>query len=232
MQELIKYSVQDYFRSHKYFPPISTYIIFIFVFYTYTPNPIIDSYTVTAVVLYIISAWLCISLLSLDSSVQKQIMILTINSRTRYYISKLVAVWLIAMVLAIYAFLYPIIFNLFSEPVTLTIGVISLVNFMLSVTLGVCVASLFSGGLMGSPINSYGGLAFILTISLAAQGIYNILPSIFKSIVWIIPPAMITQSPLRNWTEETFTGLSIFPFIWTAIYSFLILYLFLRLSKR
>ena len=232
LQALITYSLQDFFRSHKYFPPISTYIIFIFVFYTYTPNPVIDSYAVTAVVLYIISSWLCISLLSLDPPVQKQVMILTIESSTRYYLSKLVSVWLIAIALTLYAFFYPIIFNMFSEPISFTTGSVSLINHILSATLGVCVASLFSSGLMKSLINSYGGLAFTLTLSIAAQGIYTVLPSPFKQIVWAIPPAMTTQSPLRNWSGETFIGLPLFPFVWLVIYSCLILLLFLKLSKR
>nr|WP_144921905.1 hypothetical protein [Paenibacillus bovis] len=60
MLELIKYSLHDYVRSHKYFAPISTYIILIIVFYTYKPNPVLDSYAVTASMLYVVSAWLCI----------------------------------------------------------------------------------------------------------------------------------------------------------------------------
>ncbi|MDQ0232879.1 hypothetical protein [Metabacillus malikii] len=231
MKELIKYSLHDYIRSYKYFPPVSTYFIFIVIFYTYKPNPVIGSYAVTALILYIVSAWLCISILSLDSSVQKQLMILHMKSGNRYYLSKLMSVWLVAMVLTVYAFLYPIIFDMFKEPVTLSTGLVSLANHSLLATLGICVASLFSKGLMDNQVNSYGGLSLIVTLSIAALGIYNYLPPSFKNIVWILPPAVITQNPLGDWSGESISELTIFPFIWIIIYSVLLVMLFLKLAK-
>lgn len=232
LKELIKYSLHDYIRSHKYFPPISTFFILIFVFYTYTPNPIIDSYAVTALILYVISAWLCISVLSLDPPVQRQIMILHIGSLNRYYLSKLISVLLISIMLTVYAFIYPIVFNMFNETVTITIGLVSLLNHILLGILGICVASLFSKVITESAVNSFGGLSLIIVISLAALGIYDVLPSFLKNIVWIIPPAASTQSSLINWNGESIMSLSIFPFIWIIIYSMLLLYLFLKLARR
>jgi len=231
LKELIKYSLQDYIRSHKYFPPISTFFILIFVYYTYTPNPIIDSYAVTALILYVVSAWLCISVLALDPPVQRQMMILHLGSLNRYYLSKLISVFLISIILAVYAFVYPIVFNMFNETVTLTISLVSLLNHILLGILGICVASLFSKVITESVVNSFGGLSLIIVISLAALGIYDTLPSFLKSIVWIIPPVASTHPVLINWNGESILGLSIFPFIWIIIYSMLLLYLFLKLAR-
>lgn len=224
--------MHDYIRSHKYFPPIATFFILIFVFYTYTPNPIIESYTATALILYVISAWLCISILSLDPPVQRQIMILHIGSLNCYYLSKFISVLLISIIFTVYAFLYPIVFNMFNETVTLTIGLVSLLNHILLGILGICVASFFSKPITESPVNSFGGLSLIIAISLAAIGIYNVLPSFLKNIVWIIPPAASTQIPLFNWNGESILDLSIFPFIWIFIYSMFLLYLFFKLARR
>ncbi|KXY43355.1 hypothetical protein NST86_29185 [Bacillus sp. FSL L8-0199] len=232
MKEFIKYSLQDYIRSHKYFPPISTFFILIVVNYTYKPNPVISSYAITALILYIISSWICVSFLSLDSPVQKQIMTLHIKSSNRYYISKLISVWLISIVLAVFAFLYPIIFNMFNEPVTIIVGLVSLVNHIALATLGISVASLFSKWIVDNPVNSYGGLAITVMTSIGAIGIYDLLPSTFKNIVWVIPPAVSTQTTLIHWSGKSILELSLFPFIWVFIYSVLILYLFLKLSKR
>lgn len=232
MIELIKYSLHDYIRSHKYFPPVSTFFIFIIVFYTYKPNPVIDSYAVTALVLYVISAWLCISILSLEQPVQKQMMILHMKSGNRYYLSKLILVWLVTMVLTVYAFVYPIIFDMFKEPVTLSTGFISFANHILLATLGICVGSLFSKGLMDNPVNSYGGLSLTVIISIAALGIYDVLPLTFKNLVWILPPSVMTQTPLNDWSGESISELSIFPFIWIIIYSLLLVILFLKLARR
>ena len=232
MRALLKYSLHDYLRSHKYFPPISTFIILIFIVYSYTPNPIIDSYALTALILYIISAWLCINVFSLDPPVQRQLMILHIGGKNRYYLSKLISVLLISVVLTVYAFVYPIIFNMFNEPVTLKIGLVSIVNHVLLSILGISAASLFSKIITESAINSYGGSALAIIISFAAPGLYEALPSYLKNIVWLIPPATSTQTLLINWNGENIADLSLFPFLWIIIYSLLLLYLFLMLAKK
>lgn len=232
MKAVIKYSLHDYLRSHKYFPPISTFIILIFVYYSYTPNPIIDSYAVTSLILYIISAWVCISVLSLDPPVQRQLMILHIGGENRYYLSKLITVLLISIILTAYVFVYPILFNMFNGSVTLTIGLVAIVNHVSLSILGICIASFFSKIITESAVNSYGGLALTIIISIAALGIYDALPSYLKGIVWIIPPATITQTPLINWDGDNVLDLSFFPFIWVIIYALLLLYLFLKLARR
>lgn len=232
MKNLIKYTLHDYIRSHKYFPPISTFMILIFVFYTYTPNPIIDSYAVTAVILYIISAWVCLSILQLDPPVQRQLMAIQVRSWNRYYVSVLISAVIISSILSAYALLYPIVFNMFSEPVTLTIGLVSFANYLILGILGVSLASLFSKVIMKSAINSFGGLTLTIVLSLAAIGVERVLPSFLKNVLWVMPPATITQTPLLKWDGGYIYDLARFPFIWVIIYSFIIIFLFLQLAKR
>lgn len=159
-------------------------------------------------------------------------MTLHIGSWNRYYMPKLISVGLLSIMLTVYAFVYPIIFNMFNEPVTPTIGLVSLVNHIFLAILGISVASLFSKAIMESAVNSFGGLALIIVVSMAAIGIYDVLPSSIKNIVWIIPPAASTQAPLTNWDSESILDLSMFPFIWVIIYALVLLYLFLKLAKR
>jgi len=170
--------------------------------------------------------------LSLDTSVQRHLMILHVGGKNRYYVSKLISVWFISLILTGYAFIYPIIFGMFDESVTLTIGLVSIVNHVFLSILGISIASLFSKIVTENAINSYGGLALTIIISLASLGIYNALPSYLKIITWIIPPATNTQIPLFNWNGDHILDLSLFPFIWILIYALLLLYLFLQLAKR
>lgn len=232
MLELIKYSLHDYVRSHKYFAPISTYIILIIVFYTYKPNPVLDSYAVTASMLYVVSAWLCISVLALDAPVQRQLFIKHIGSMNRYYVSKLISVFFIAIILTIFTFIYPIIFQMFNDTVTPMIGTVAIINHIVLSVLGISIASLFSNAITDSAVNSYGGLALVIVISIASLGIYNILPAYVKYIVWIIPPAIHTHKTLIDWNGISISELSLFPFIWIILYALLLIYLFLTLAKR
>ncbi|GAA0350131.1 hypothetical protein [Oceanobacillus sp. FSL W7-1293] len=232
MKEVIKYSLHDYIRSHKYFPPVSTFIVLIAVFYTYKPNPIVDSYAITALFLFVISAWLCMSVLSLDSPVQRQLLILNLRSGYRYYLAKLAAVGLITLLLAVFAFFYPIIFHLFSDSVSMTVGFVSIVNHILLAALGICIAAFFSSVMMESAINAYGGLALTVILSIAALGIENALPASLKYMTWIIPPATITQQPLFQWEEENLAHLSGFPFLWILIYTGIMMLLFLVMANK
>ncbi|WP_040979002.1 hypothetical protein [Oceanobacillus jeddahense] len=232
MIEVIKYSLQDYIRSHKYFPPVSTFFVLIIVFYTYKPNPIVDSYAITALFLFVISAWLCMSVLSLDSSTQRQLLILHLKSSYRYYLAKLVTVWLITLLLAVFAFLYPIIFDMFSGSVSVAVGLVSFVNHILLAALGGCIAAFFSKVMMESAINAYGGLAMTIIISIAAMGIENVLPPSIRYITWMIPPATVTQQPLFQWDAGNLSSLPSFPFLWIMIYTGMIMLLFLIIANR
>src|SRR5699024_6356630 len=103
--------------------------------------------------------------LSLDTSVQRQLMALHVGGKNRYYVSKLISVWFISLILTGYAFIYPIIFGMFDESVTLTIGLVSIVNHVFLSILGISIASLFSKIVTENAINSYGGLALTIIIS-------------------------------------------------------------------
>lgn len=232
MKTLIMYTLHDYIRSHKYFPPISCFFIVIVVFYVYAPNPVIDSYAVTALFVFIFSTWICMSMMGLDSSVQRQITIVHLKSKHKYYLSKLIAAWLIVVVLIIFTYFFPIIFNKFNEPVTMLVGLVSFLHHILLGTLGIVVASLFSKVVTENTVNGYGGLSVVIIISIAATGIEHTLPGIMKWMIWLIPPAAIVQNPLYNWTGESLSDLSLFPFTWIIVYTFCLGILFLGMRKR
>ncbi|WP_010094289.1 hypothetical protein [Ornithinibacillus scapharcae] len=232
MKYVIQYSMRDFLRSQKYFPPLSTFILLMVVFYSYKPNPVIDSYAVTSLMMYVISAWLCTSFLALDSPVQRQLMILHAGGKNHYYIGKFMAIAITSTIFTLFAFMYPIIFGMFQENVSLSVGFISLMNhFMLSL-LGIGVASLFSRIFMNSTVNSYGGLALTITISFTTIGLYEVLPTMFKNLVWVIPPAIMTQKPLMNWNGQTLSNIEWFPFVWILIYASLLISIFFILVKR
>lgn len=232
MRYLIQYSLKDFLRSHKYFAPLSTFIILISVFYSYKPNPVIDSYAVTSLMAYVISAWICMSFLALDSPVQRQLMILHVGGKTRYYVGKLITVWLASTIFTIYAFVYPIIFGMFQDTLSLTIGFVSLMNHILLSILGISVATLFSKVVMDNTVNSYGGLALVITFSFTAIGLYEVLPVMFKNLVWLVPPALITQKPLMNWNGQSLSNIEWFPFIWILSYIAILIVIFFILVKR
>jgi len=58
MKGLLHYHFHNYLRSHRYIPPLSLYILSLVINYTYTPNPILDSYSFTSLLLYVFAPFL------------------------------------------------------------------------------------------------------------------------------------------------------------------------------
>lgn len=204
----------------------------IFISYSYKPNPIIDSYSFTALSLFFISALLCVSVFSTESSVQKNVTLIHTGSAPKYYLSKLLSVWLICFILALFTFLYPIIFGMFGESITLLVGVFALINHLLLATLGICVGSFFTREFMKNSINAIGGLWFVLLLSIPYDSLAERLPVLARPILWILPPSIHTITILESWNGTTVDFNFLLPFIWIIIYCSLLLFLFFTLLKK
>ncbi|MBE3570004.1 MAG: hypothetical protein IMW92_07770 [Bacillales bacterium] len=58
MKGLFPYHFVYYLRTYKYVPPLTFYVLTLVVNYVYKPNPILDSYSFTSLVLFFIMAGL------------------------------------------------------------------------------------------------------------------------------------------------------------------------------
>ena len=82
MGSLIHYMLASYTRSYRYFAPMAFMLISVVFIYSYRPNPIMDSYAVTAAFLFVGSAWLGLNFLNHDQG--RQTMLLIVHSGRPY----------------------------------------------------------------------------------------------------------------------------------------------------
>lgn len=75
MKGLIGYFLHSYTVSQRFFGPVAGVIIAVLILYSYKPNPVMSSYSATAVFLFIACAWLGLSFLNHEQAVQKQVVI-------------------------------------------------------------------------------------------------------------------------------------------------------------
>lgn len=52
MSSLVRYQLINYLRTYHYVPPFTIFILCLIVNYTFVPNPILDSYSFTSLVLF------------------------------------------------------------------------------------------------------------------------------------------------------------------------------------
>lgn len=84
MKGLIGYFLHSYTVSQRFFGPVAGVIIAVLILYSYKPNPVMSSYSATAVFLFIACAWLGLSFLNHEQAVQKQVVIVQLRSARRY----------------------------------------------------------------------------------------------------------------------------------------------------
>ncbi|SDY14635.1 hypothetical protein SAMN05421736_101493 [Evansella caseinilytica] len=231
MSAIVKYLLQDYIRSYLFVPPVVVFIGWTIVSYTYVPNPVISSYAVSVTVLYLITAWLTITLMDAEGTIQLQITSLHAKSFLKVLCAKVLAILVFSGFLSLFALLYPVVIGAFHRQVTWTEGIIIFVSHVLMSLLAVAVTGYFSRIYRPRTLLSWLLLTLILVASLVRGGLENALPAAASLVVRVLPPSF----PLLNTLgEETVTFHTVLVFVWlyALLYSLLLFILFYKLIEN
>ncbi|WP_431026880.1 ABC transporter permease [Lysinibacillus sp. LZ02] len=232
MKGLLSYQFSSYIRSHKYIPPLSIFIIWLIVNYTYIPNPILDSYSFTSLLLFFMMGWFTVTVFHVEERGQKQITLLHAQSLRKYYLSLFIIATCIGFCLSLVAVAYPIVFGSFgveARPVHIIMGLLS--HFSLSF-LAVTLSALFTREIVKSSINTWWGVLSILIVSLVMATLKNT-TLLQKGLIWFVPPVHL---PLEMMTSgdhiQLIPGLFYWQFGWIFIYGSLFIGVFLFIVQR
>ncbi|MGF7048153.1 hypothetical protein J2T13_002660 [Paenibacillus sp. DS2015] len=230
-KNLLIYLLRNYSRSYKFIPPLFTYIIFIGLFYTYRPNPVMGSFAVTAVLSFIVTAWICYGFIQSESPIQEEITLLHLKSPAKYYIGLLSSILLMSLFLLIIAIAYPIIRDMFDRPLGSEDIIVGLLSHLGLSFLGVAIAVFFNSKFVSRPSVAIGGILFVIVLSFCQGSISSHLSPSMEWITWILPPAFHSMNLLMNY--ETYSGgeivwLLVVPFI----YAIIVFTIFVQRMKR
>lgn len=232
MKALIHYQFANYFRTHKYVPPVSVYIMMLVINYTYIPNPILDSYSFTSLMLFFIMGWITVTILHAEDEGQQQITILHAKNKREYYLALVINCVVAGLILSFVAVAYPVVFDAFKPGLHIVHIVIGfLAHFSLAV-LSIALSLFFTRALVKSGINSWWGVISILVVSLAISvAKADILKT--KILNWLLPP-------LRNSLEIMSVGDNITSvpahvygqFGWIFLYSLILISIFIAVVSK
>lgn len=217
---LLIYLIRNYSRSYRFIPPLFTYLIFIGLFYTYRPNPVMGSFAVTAVVSFIVTAWISYSFMQTESLIQEEITLLHLRSPAKYYIGLISSILLMSLCLIIISMAYPILGDRFDRPIgseDIIVGVLSHLGMSF---LGAAIAVFFNSKFVPRPSLAIGGILFVIILSFCQGSIASQLSPSLEWITWLIPPAFHSMNLLMNY--EKYSGgeigwLLVLPFIYSLI---------------
>lgn len=233
MPALLSYLHAIFMRSYRYAPASFVYIGWIAFIYTVVPNPVMDSYSFSASFLFVIAAVLCYTFIDLESGNQEYITTLHCGSLLKLYIAKLLYCWLFTVPFALYAVLYPFLFDKFNREPTLEELCFAFVYHVVSALLGVVIASWFSSKFIQSRLMSFLSLTLLIVLTLTAQGIHNELPKTLKFIAYLLPPQQFTMDVLTHYDTASWLD-KLMPIGATILYSIIVavLLLFVLLKRK
>lgn len=232
MIRLLRYQLINYVRTYKYVPPFSIFILFIVVNYTFVPNPILDSYTFTSLMLFFLMGWFTITIFHAEDAGQKVITILHSKGQNTYNMALFTICIAIGFCLSSVSVIYPILIDAFGvKPRLLHIMMGFLSHFSLSV-LAIALSAIFTRELVKNKQNTWWGVLSILIISVAIASLKSEILQV-KGLIWLLPPVHLSLEMMSSDDElKSMPDIFYWQFAWIFVYSILIIGLFFFLLKR
>ncbi|WP_418301332.1 ABC transporter permease [Lysinibacillus fusiformis] len=230
MSSLLRYQFINYLRTYQYVPPFTIFILCLVVNYTFVPNPILDSYSFTSLILFFLMGWFTVTLFHAEDEGQKKITTLHAKSPKHYNIGVFIICGLIAFSLSCVSVFYPILLDAFFEkPKPLHIGLGILSHFSLSI-LAIALTALFTREIVKNRQNTWWGVISILIIAVVIATLKN---NIHAGFLWLLPPVHFSLEMMSVGDQiEVIPNLFYWHYAWIIIYAFLIIALFFFLVER
>lgn len=225
MLPLASFLLKSYTRSYRYFAPLAAVMVAMLLLYSYKPNPVMDSYAVTSVFLFIGAAWIGVSFLNHGNPRLEQLSVIHIGSLRKYAVSQILALLVPVILLVAFLILYPIITHMFAETVSLRQWMIAVAGHLTMGMLGLAVSFFFQLAFIPSSSRATAILEIIIIVSLGTESILAKLPSTFSWLHWIVPPAAPMMETELNSDHLSLTAVwgtigyaLIYALLLTAIY--------------
>lgn len=232
MKALLRYQFVNYLRTYRYVPPFSIFIIFLVVNYSFTPNPILDSYSFSSIILFFIMGWFTITIFHAEDEDQKMITLLHTKGKKEYNLALFIICILIGLCLSCLSVIYPVLINAFGVKPKLSHSIMGFMSHFSLAFLAIALSSIFTRDLTKNKQNTWWGVLSILIISLAIATLKNVILQI-KGLIWLLPPVHFSLEMMNS--EDTIVsvpGLFYWQFSWIFIYGIIFIGVFFFISER
>ncbi|OKP73066.1 hypothetical protein A3842_22255 [Paenibacillus sp. P3E] len=196
MRWLVFYMLRSYTASQRYFGPAAFTVIAVLLLYSYKPNPVMNSYAATSIILFVGSAWLGLSLLNHEHPVQRQVSIVQARSKLRYNTGTLLTLGALILLLDLLIVAYPVLTGQFDEPAGLYRIVIAFAGHALLGLLGVTISLYLQASWVTKTSYAAGLMLTVVILSIGSHKLSELIPGPFVYI--LLPPAYPVMDALMN----------------------------------
>ncbi|MEH7235622.1 ABC transporter permease [Bacillus sp. JJ1562] len=231
MAAFVRYQLISYVRSLKFIPPVFIFLAWIFILYAYKNVPILSSYAVSSIAMYLIMTWITMSVIKLDEESEKHILISHLGKKVNYLVGKWLTILVVMIPLLLFAIFFPIITESFKGNMSIELYALTFYSHLVFLAFGILVGTLFSATQLAAKKHAWLTAVFIIVVSLASKSITDI-ALFFKWILWIFPPVFKVIEYLGNEDQvllnKTILFDSIFVVVYLIICAILLVHLFLK----
>ena len=187
MLSFVHYQFLSYVRSLKFIPPLVIFFAWVFILYAYKGVPILSSYAVSSITMYLIMTWITMSIFTLDDESEKHILITHLRRKRSYLFGKWLTILVIIIPLLLFAVFFPIITDSFNKEMSLKLYIFTFYSHLVFAIFGILVGTLFSSTKLATKKYAWLSSVLIIVISLASKSIIEMM-TFSKWILWIFPP--------------------------------------------
>jgi len=216
----------------KFIPPTAIFLAWIFILYAYKNVPILSSYGVSSIALYLIMTWLTMSIFTLDEESEKHILFTHLEKKEKYLLGKWLTLMIVMIPFLLFAVFYPILTDSFKGNMSTILYVFPFYSHLVFVAFGILVGTLFSATKFAT--KKYAWLSAVLTvvISLSSKSILEI-SGVFKWVLWIFPPTFKVVGHMEGGEQGQIIPLIMLDGIFVLIYLFIgMLFVVLLFKKK
>ncbi len=232
MTSLLRYQFINYLRTYKYIPPFSIFVLCLVVNYTFIPNPILNSYSFTAILLFFLMGWFTITLFHAEDEGQKVMTTLHAKSRTQYNLGIFIICVLIALFLSCVSIIYPTLIGAFGEKPRFVHQLLGFLSHFSLAVLAIALSAIFTRELIKNKQNTWWGVLSILIVSVAIATLKETILQI-KGLIWLLPPVRLSLEMMSSKDSiQSIPSIFYWRFTWIFIYASFVIMLFFLLSNR
>ncbi|KGR76299.1 hypothetical protein [Ureibacillus sinduriensis] len=234
MQGFIRYQFISYIRSLKIIPPATVFCVWLFLLYAYSNVPILSSYAVSSMAIYLVMTWLTMNVFSIEEEIEKNMLFVQLTSKTRYLFGKWGICLLFAVLFMALAILYPIVMGSFKGPIRpIHIG-LSIYSHLILAWFGILIGTIFSVTSFATKKYSWLSALLVLTISLSYEGLSEKI-TVLKWLLLLFPPVTHVLIFLKDdeitQIDGDFLQLAIWVFLYSVIGTIVVVRMFLRKER-
>lgn len=233
MIAFIQYQYKKYLRSYQFIPPMMIFITWIIIQYLYSGQPILSSYASSCLVLLIISCWLTINILNLETLNEKYLLFIQFESKLKYLFGKLLFIFLVNCILIVFSMLYPILIHSFKDKVSLKEATLAIALHIIVCLTAILISSFIANINVLSKKYKWLLIALIILVSILRPFLLQTY-TFLKYILWIVPPIGDYMSVYNTETLAHFNYLSItiIMIVYILVLFGLTIFIFLKSDQK